>query len=82
MKELELTAGRATGIPAIFKSLEDNWSPLPKLKTDEDRSFFEIALLFVKQWLEVQLKSLNTVLEMANITTRAKHKSPFSSLLQ
>ena len=53
MKELELTAGRATGIPAIFKSLEDNWSPLPKLKTDEDRSFFEIALLFVKQWLEV-----------------------------
>lgn len=57
MKELELTAGSATGIPAVLKSLEDNWSPLPKFNTDEDRSFFEIALLFVKQRLEVQLKS-------------------------
>ena len=44
MKELELTAGRATRIPAIFKSLEDNGSPLPKLNTDEDRSFFEVVL--------------------------------------
>jgi ATP-dependent DNA helicase RecG len=57
LKELELTAGRATRISAVLKSLEDNWSPLPKFNTDEDRSFFEIALLFVKQWLEVQLKS-------------------------
>jgi ATP-dependent DNA helicase RecG len=82
LKELELTAGRATRISAVLKSLEDNWSPLPKFNTDEDRSFFEIALLFVKQWLEVQLKSLNTVLEMANITTRAKPKKPIFLSLQ
>jgi ATP-dependent DNA helicase RecG len=48
LKELELTAGRATGIPAIFKSLEDNWSPLPKLNTNEDRSFFEVVL-FIRE---------------------------------
>jgi hypothetical protein len=76
LKELELTAGRATGIPAIFKSLEDNWSPLPKLNTNEDLSFFEVAPFIHERKLEVQLKSLNTVLKMANITTRAKPKNP------
>ena len=57
MKELELTAGRATRIPAIFKSLEDNGSPLPKFNTDEDRSFFEVVLFIHETMLEVQLKS-------------------------
>jgi ATP-dependent DNA helicase RecG len=57
LKELELTAGRATGIPAIFKSLEDNGSPLPKLNTNEDRSFFEVALFIHERKLEVQLKN-------------------------
>jgi ATP-dependent DNA helicase RecG len=48
LKELELTEGKATRIPAILKSLEYNESPLPKLNTYEDRSFFEIAL-FIRE---------------------------------
>jgi len=48
VKELELTEGKATRISAVLKSLEDNWSPLPKFNTDEDRSFFEIAL-FIRE---------------------------------
>jgi ATP-dependent DNA helicase RecG len=57
LKELELTEGKATRIPAVLKSLEDTGSPLPKLNTDEDRSFFEIALFIHETMLEVQLKS-------------------------
>ena len=44
LKELELTEGRATGIPTIFKALKDNGSPLPRFNTDDDRSFFEVEL--------------------------------------
>jgi ATP-dependent DNA helicase RecG len=44
LKELELTEGRATGIPTILKSLKDNGSPTPRFNTDEDRTFFEVEL--------------------------------------
>jgi ATP-dependent DNA helicase RecG len=44
LKELDLTEGRATGIPTIFKALKDNGSPLPRFNTDEDRTFFEVEL--------------------------------------
>jgi ATP-dependent DNA helicase RecG len=57
LKELELTEGKATRIPAVLKSLEDTGSPLPKFNTDEDRSFFEVVLFIHETMLEVQLKS-------------------------
>jgi ATP-dependent DNA helicase RecG len=44
LKELELTEGRATGIPTILKALEDNGSPKPRFNTDDDRTFFEVEL--------------------------------------
>jgi len=44
LKELKLTEGKATGIPAILKTLKDNGSPAPHFDTDADRSFFEIEL--------------------------------------
>ncbi len=44
LKELKLTEGKATGIPAILKALKDNGSPAPHFDTDDDRSFFEIEL--------------------------------------
>ena len=44
LKELELTEGRATGIPTILKSLKNNGSPIPRFNTDEDRTFFEVEL--------------------------------------
>ena len=45
LKELELTEGRATGIPTILKTLHDNGSPAPRFNTDDDRTFFEVELL-------------------------------------
>lgn len=44
LKELELTEGRATGIPTILKTLKNNGSPIPKFSTDDDRTFFEVEL--------------------------------------
>jgi ATP-dependent DNA helicase RecG len=42
LKELDLTEGKATGIPRIKKSLKENGSPEPFFDFDEDRTFFEV----------------------------------------
>lgn len=44
LKELELTEGRATGIPTILKELRENGSPKPKFLTDDDYTYFEVEL--------------------------------------
>jgi ATP-dependent DNA helicase RecG len=44
LKELDLTEGRATGIPKILRAMRDNGSPAPQFETDDDRSFFLIRL--------------------------------------
>jgi ATP-dependent DNA helicase RecG len=44
LKELDLTEGRATGIPTILKSLKENGSPAPRFNSDEDRTFFEVEI--------------------------------------
>ena len=40
LKELDLTEGRATGIPTIQQSLKDNGSERAAIETDEDRTYF------------------------------------------
>lgn len=42
LKELDLTEGKATGIPRIKKSLKENGSPEPVFDFDDDRTFFEV----------------------------------------
>lgn len=44
LKELDLTEGKATGIPIIRKSLKINGSPDPEFDTDEERSYFQVTL--------------------------------------
>ena len=44
LKELSLAEGRNTGIPTAIKKIKENGSPLPKLFTDEDRSFFSVIV--------------------------------------
>jgi len=44
LKELELTEGRATGIPTIIKELRENESPEPTFLTDNDYTYFEVVL--------------------------------------
>jgi len=42
LKELDLTEGKATGIPRIKKTLKENGSPEPFFEFDEDRTYFEV----------------------------------------
>lgn len=44
LKELQLTEGRATGIPTVLKALKDNGSPAPTFKSDDDRTYFEVEI--------------------------------------
>lgn len=44
LKELDLTEGRATGIPTIQKELRDNGSPQATIETDEERTYFLIDI--------------------------------------
>ncbi|MCL2304166.1 MAG: putative DNA binding domain-containing protein [Planctomycetaceae bacterium] len=42
LKELDLTEGRATGIPKILRGIKVNGSPLPEFESDDDRLAFLI----------------------------------------
>ncbi len=44
LKELDLTEGRATGIPKILRVMADNGSPAPVFETDDERTSFVIRL--------------------------------------
>jgi ATP-dependent DNA helicase RecG len=68
LKELELTEGRATGIPTILKSLKDNGSPPPHFKTDDDRTFFELEIFIhhafnIKKSMSVNIQNVKWDLE-------------------
>jgi len=44
LKEMDLTEGRATGIPKILRAMRENGSPRPRFDTDADRTSFLICL--------------------------------------
>lgn len=44
LKELDLTEGRATGIPTIQKSLRENGSEKAVIETDDDRTYFLMTI--------------------------------------
>jgi ATP-dependent DNA helicase RecG len=44
LKELDLTEGRATGIPKILRAMRQNGSPPPEFDFDEDHSYFQVRL--------------------------------------
>jgi len=58
LKELDLTEGRATGIPTIQDELKANGSPRATIETDEERTYFLIDIPchpeFMKETLSVE----------------------------
>jgi len=44
LKELKLTEGHATGLPAIKRAMEQNGSPEPLFDFDEERTWFQVTL--------------------------------------
>ena len=57
LKELDLTGGRATGIPTVQEELEANGSPRATIETDEERTYFLIDIpchpYFAKKEIEI-----------------------------
>lgn len=43
LKELDLTEGKATGIPTIIKEMKSNGSPAASFETDDDRTYFIVT---------------------------------------
>ena len=44
LKELRLTEGGGTGVPGIYRAMEQNGQPTPVLETDTDRNYFLTVL--------------------------------------
>ena len=53
LKELDLTEGRATGIPTIQKALKENGSANASIETDEDRTYFLMTIPCRKDMINV-----------------------------
>ena len=71
LKELDLTEGRATGIPTIQTTLRENGSPRAVFTTDENRSFIDVFIpIHDNCGDQIQLQSDNSVV---NADSRLKH---------
>lgn len=44
LKELDMTEGRSTGFPKIYRAISQNDSPKPKFETDEHNAYFLVTL--------------------------------------
>lgn len=73
LKELELTEGRATGIPTIQEELRKNGSGKAVIETDEDRTYFLIDIPCHPYWhQDVEKESLNDMVELNILSARQK----------
>ncbi len=44
LKELRLAEARGTGVPKLFRSMEQNGSPAPRFDFDDERTYFRVTL--------------------------------------
>lgn len=71
LKELDLTEGKATGIPRIKKVLKENGSPPPVFDFDEDRTFFEVDFHIHPAFKEERINVVPINNESLNLGERA-----------
>ncbi|HWK05084.1 MAG TPA: ATP-binding protein [Puia sp.] len=76
LKELELTEGRATGIPVILEALRHNGSPNPVFETDPERTWFQVKLP-----LHPAFAQINADLKLSNISNGAQLAGLIGSLV-
>ena len=48
LKELDLAEGRSTGIPKILRAMRNNGSLPPVFESDDDRTWFRSAFLYME----------------------------------
>jgi len=84
LKELRLTEGHSTGLPALKRAMEINGSPEPVFDFDEERTWFQVMLPIHPAFIQIQPLSvdlngvtwnirgidilLNEIIEKAGIT--------------
>ncbi len=78
LKERDMTEGRSTGFPKIFRAMRNNGSPDPIFKTDELNQYFLAELpihpAFVGDDVARDLESVDTLESLIiNIITENKH---------
>ncbi len=77
-KELELTEGRATGIPTIQRKLTENGSPKATIETDEDRTYFLIDIPchpdFVKENIQDDIQDVQVNIKDKSIDIKIVSK--------
>ena len=66
LKELELTEGRATGIPTIQRKLKDNGSSQATIDTDENRAYFLIDIPCHPDFIGEDLSQVVSQVELNN----------------
>lgn len=67
LKELDLTEGKATGIPTILKEMKQNGSPVAEFDTDDGRSYFLVNFPIHPAFIgEPLLKSQHEANEVPN----------------
>jgi len=73
LKELELTEGRATGIPTIQEELRKNGSGKAVIETDDDRTYFLMDIPCHPYWhQDVKNESLNDMVKLNILSSRQK----------
>jgi len=70
LKELELTEGRNTGVPKIFRAMERNKSPEPIFETDADRTHFLTILPVHEQYNETEEQTVNIEIPAKELSPR------------
>ena len=74
LKELDLTEGRATGIPTVQEELEANGSPRATIETDEERTYFLIDIpchpYFAKKEIEIDTNGVKELSDIQEIIVK------------
>ena len=60
LKELDLTEGRGTGFPIIYRRMEQNGSPLPVFETDDIHTHFLAVLPVHPEFLKTEEKEISS----------------------
>ena len=75
LKELGLAEGRLSGIPKVFRVMEDNGSPEPRFEFDEQRTYFRAILPAHPEY-----EALSAARDAAYLRALGQHKEAFDRI--
>jgi ATP-dependent DNA helicase RecG len=79
LKELDLTEGRGTGFPIIYRKMAQNGSPEPMFETDDIHTHFLAVLLVHPEFLKEDNSKIKVILRFCQ---KAKSRKEILAMLQ